>query len=282
MKEYPVFVPHGEDRIAGVVTVPDEEPRGLVVLMAGIGAPRSHRYQIWTRAARRLADRGIASVRWDYLGIGDSSGEIRDWRFGDPAVRDEAETVARFAMGATGLERFVAAGNCLGSYLSLELAGAMPECVGAVCIRLPLLEPRRGKLRHRARGWKLGSVVRSNRAVRRLLQPLFGKKRRVRGTLQQSFARALHRGRLLFIYSAEDYTYRQVVKDKLDRLGRSVPSHLRERYELRILPEGRLKGFESLPIQELVIGSVVEWADARFPAAAPVGLEGGRAAHGGR
>ena len=267
MKEYPVFVPHGEDRIAGVVTVPDEEPRGLVVLMAGIGAPRSHRYQIWTRAARRLADRGIASVRWDYRGIGDSSGEIRD---------------SRFAMGATGLDRFVAAGNCLGSYLSLELAGATPECVGAVCIRLPLLEPRRGKLRHRARGWKLGSVVRSNRAVRRLLQPFFGKKRRVRGTLQQSFARALHRGRLLFIYSAEDYTYRQVVKDKLDRLGRSVPSRLRERYELRILPEGRLKGFESLPIQELVIGSVVEWADARFPAAAPVGLEGGRAAHGGR
>jgi len=72
-----------------------------------------------------------------------------------------------------------------------------------------------------------------------------------------------------------------VVKDKLDRLGRSVPPRLRERYELRILPEGRLKGFESLPIQELVIGSVVEWADGRFPATAPAGLEG-RAAQGGR
>ena len=44
MKEYQVFIPYGEERIAAAVTVPDEAVRGLVVLSTGLGATRSHRH----------------------------------------------------------------------------------------------------------------------------------------------------------------------------------------------------------------------------------------------
>ena len=40
--------------VARVVAVPDGAPRGLVLLSTGLGGSRSHRYQLWAIAARRL------------------------------------------------------------------------------------------------------------------------------------------------------------------------------------------------------------------------------------
>src|SRR5207249_6678601 len=133
MKEYQVFIPYGEERIAAAVTVPDEAVRGLVVLWTGLGATRSHRHQIWSRSARRLADVGIASIRWDYLGIGDSSGDIRVWGLAHLPI-EQAVAVASFGMRCVGTDRLAVAGNCVGSWCSLALASRMPECIGAALI----------------------------------------------------------------------------------------------------------------------------------------------------
>src|SRR5206468_3179120 len=78
VREFPVFVPSRGERIGAVIAVPDADPRGLVLLMpGGGGAPRAHRYAMYTKVARGLAERGIASVRMDWRGVGDSTGRAR-------------------------------------------------------------------------------------------------------------------------------------------------------------------------------------------------------------
>src|SRR2546426_8495657 len=39
VKEYPVFVPYGAEHLGAVVTLPEAEPAGLVLLVTGTGAP---------------------------------------------------------------------------------------------------------------------------------------------------------------------------------------------------------------------------------------------------
>ena len=261
MKEYPVFVPHGEDRIAGVVTVPDEEPRGLVVLMAGIGAPRSHRYQIWTRAARRLADRGIASVRWDYLGIGDSTGEYR-FEIESPPV-DQADAVLRFVAERLPVERFAIVGNCVGVPTAFQLAAGDPACAGVVAILPVALGP---VLREpgSAGGRRPES---SPRAGHRLLVERFRRKvairRRRRAPLIPEVAAVLQTGRAFLLHGGTEASRR-----RLDRAARSaarVAGHdARSRLQIRFLPPEGGRGFRPLRMQELVVATVVEWLTAAW------------------
>src|SRR5207249_4135911 len=66
VKEYPVFLPFGDEHLALVLTVPEGAPAGVVLLLTGGSAARSHRFQLWTRVARSLAkEHALASARLD-------------------------------------------------------------------------------------------------------------------------------------------------------------------------------------------------------------------------
>ena len=134
MNEYPVFVPYGNEHLAATLTLPDNDPEALVLLLAGTGAPRSHRFQLWTRTARALADQGLASVRMDYRGIGDSRGRMAQPVLGDQRL-DQAVTTARFAMRACDVDRLAVIGNCLGGIVGLGVTARVPECEAAILIR---------------------------------------------------------------------------------------------------------------------------------------------------
>src|SRR5207244_11235313 len=90
----------------------DEAPRGVVLLLTGTGAPRSHRFQLWTRVARALGERGLASVRLDYLGIGDSTGSTREVALQGTTDIRTAQAIARFSLEVLGVDRMAVAGNC--------------------------------------------------------------------------------------------------------------------------------------------------------------------------
>jgi pimeloyl-ACP methyl ester carboxylesterase len=138
MKEYPVFVPAGDEYVGAVVTVPDSDPRGVVVLVTGGGgAPRSHRYGLWTKIARELAVRDIASVRTEWPGVGDSTGVARMEMANLPVA--ETAQVARFAMDVTGTERLGLVGNCGGARTSLQVAIHHLPCDALALITLRLM-----------------------------------------------------------------------------------------------------------------------------------------------
>src|SRR2546421_331630 len=87
----PVYVRHGNERLAAILTVP-ARPRALVALLQGFGATRSHRNRLWTWISNDLAEQGIASVRFDYPGMGDSTG-VADWDLNDPPTDAAARVV---------------------------------------------------------------------------------------------------------------------------------------------------------------------------------------------
>jgi pimeloyl-ACP methyl ester carboxylesterase len=265
MREYPVFVPFGQDRLAALVTVPDDEPRGLVIMVTGGSAIRSYRFQVWTRAAEELAARGLASVRMDYRGIGDSTGTLPVWRIAEPPL-DQVACVVRFAMKATGVSRLAVAGNCMGSRVALAFAAQTPACIGAVLIRTPILAPSGISLRlERARRWKISSHIRRNALLRRtLIGRLTKRKKRPSPQVVGQLTQALEHGHLLFLYAEEDFTFHERVRTELHRLLRQLPAGQRERLELRVRPGPGLAGLHSGGAQRLVIDTVVGWADERF------------------
>src|SRR6185437_11577219 len=115
--------PVGSDHVAAVVTLPDGDPRAAVVLTTGGGGvPRSHRYRLWTQVARGLADRGIASTRMEWQGVGDSTG-VGNFDLDDLPTEAMGE-VAMFTARATGVSALGACGNCGGARTALRLAAS--------------------------------------------------------------------------------------------------------------------------------------------------------------
>lgn len=78
------FVVDGQ-RVVGTLVIPDGPPAPVVVLFHGFGGsrdelpiPRAGGEGIYTRAARLWADQGLASLRIDFRGSGESDGEFED------------------------------------------------------------------------------------------------------------------------------------------------------------------------------------------------------------
>src|SRR6266705_2599940 len=255
MREFPVFVPFKDEHVSATIAVPDGAPRGLVLMLTGTGAPRSHRFQLWTRVARALGERGLASVRLDYLGIGDSTGSTHEVALQGTTDIRAAQAIARFGLEVLGIDRLAVAGNCSGATTALSVAAEMPECVGAVCILTRVLNPSPvNRIVIGARRSKLAAIVRSNALLDRLAEPFRGRKGKPSSGVAKPFSQALRRSRLLFLYSVVDTdAYNEKAMAYLKQMLAALPEKDRARFELRIMPVGPLSGFESLEVQRSVI-----------------------------
>ena len=105
------------------------------------------------------------------------------------------------------------------------------------------------------------SLLKSNRFIRRVfIRRIKGLKGRSLPGIRDQLSRALARQNILFVYSlADDDVYTREVQALLDNMLASLPRERRDRFELRILPEGPLARLESLSSQSMVIDTVSEW-----------------------
>jgi pimeloyl-ACP methyl ester carboxylesterase len=241
--ERSVFVPFEADHLAAVLTAPDSPAESLVILLQGAGgAPHSHKYRLWTRTARGLAERGIASVRMDYRGVGDSTGQY-GFDMEDPPVA-EIVAVASVAVSALEATRIGLAGNCIGARAVFGVAERLPGCRSVVSILPQSLGP---VMRRRpASGRRVVSG-----ALRRLgLRPP--------AQLIPEVARVLPSTAVLFLHGGDEETRR--------RLGRGLEG-LRQgagpsaRAEMRVLPTGGGAGLRPVQTQEAVIEAIVDWME---------------------
>lgn len=251
MRRFPVFVEwDGGDHVAAIVSVPDGEPEGLVASLAGTGRHNLVGSTMCAQLSQRLAAKGLASVRLDYAGVGDSPGLVPSWTLSDVgAAARQARAVLAAAMEALAVDRFVAVGTCYGTRVALTLVRE-PSCAGAVCLAPPVLDyGGLARLSRQPGGRSVLSFVRSNAALRRLARPL-------RGTLQPRKPAAgvvdalahLDRVPIAFLYGTPSFDdhYSAQAQEVLDEALASLPSAARERFELRMLPWGPLSTFDIL------------------------------------
>jgi len=76
--EIPVVIPCEGDSLIGIIHKPVEATSiGVVIIVAGGPQYRVGAHRQFVTLARLLADNGIASIRFDHRGTGDSTGELR-------------------------------------------------------------------------------------------------------------------------------------------------------------------------------------------------------------
>jgi pimeloyl-ACP methyl ester carboxylesterase len=251
--------------VAAVMTLPASKPRGAVIFLQGLNAPRSHRYQLWTRSARRLAELNIASVRMDYPEVGDSTGEfpaILD----DPPVR-EAETVARFLLETLGVSAVGVIGNCIGARAGLALASRMEQCVSVCCV-----------VPHNPKSY----LVNGGRSAPHRTAKHFGKKLPRLAKIARS---VLHTERIDFRYQfvpdvpaalrAADVLFLFLGKEEMARRLESELARLDDGAGMRgtfvrWIEAGDTSGMRiPIDLQERVIDEAIGWMDATLPEARP-------------
>ncbi len=122
VSSHPIFVPHGENQLSAVLTVPEGPALGVAILPLRTPQLGIAGNVFWALAAARLADRSVASVRFEHAGSGDSTGRLAGGVTAiDEPVR-ETIAVAELAMDAVGLPTFMTAGSCLGGAIALQAA----------------------------------------------------------------------------------------------------------------------------------------------------------------
>lgn len=272
--EYPIFLPFGDGRLAALVTVPQDRPRGLVMFLQGLGTPRSHRYQLWTRASWGLAEQGLASVRMDYPEMGDSTGTLPT-QLEDPPVA-EATAVARLALDAVGVDRLGVVGNCLGARVGFGVAAQMDECTSVACIIPDTLKALlRGGGRTRSRLTVAHAARRIPRVagVARRVVHWDSTRRRLRYVPE--VLSTLGTADVLFLLvGVESLEHR--FRSALQPLLRSSPPE--RQAEIRYVQSGHARGMRlPLDVQPLVIDAIVRWMDETFPSTSDEPTEAGRA-----
>jgi len=133
--ETPVVIPHdGEFLVADVCA---GGPEG-VLLLPGWGGTRYGPQRILCQAAAALAARGLTTLRLDFRGRGDSTGDEAATLDGMVA---DAAAAAHWLVARHGVTRVHLVGLCSGGNVALGAAGLLPVVGHLVCWSLlPLME----------------------------------------------------------------------------------------------------------------------------------------------
>jgi len=280
--EEPVFFPSGSERLFGVLTAPTGAANGVgVVLMTARGT--YHRNRLSVRLARRLAGYGYHVLRFDFRGVGESSGAA-EFELDRPLVEDVKGAVA--LLEARGLERFMLVGSCFGARSALAAAKEVAALDGLVLAVMPFAESRALPAPARRSGFGrallmlrrgladpgsfkvlahvFGAGIR--RRWRRLRTPAEPRAERadrlekqVEGWLEQLVRRRVP---VLLLFGAEDFAY-QGFLDALDGWPEDLRKEVAELVEMRVASHQNIHGRTRIEAQDWLVGVIDDWLAER-------------------
>ncbi|MDL2353689.1 MAG: hydrolase 1, exosortase A system-associated [Pseudomonadota bacterium] len=120
-----------DDQLMGILSLPQQPARRGVLVVVGGPQYRVGSHRQFTLLARSLAAQGIAVLRFDYRGMGDSEGAARDFAQVDADLRAAVD----FMTGAVaGLAEVVVWGLCDAASAALFYAATDARVVGLVLL----------------------------------------------------------------------------------------------------------------------------------------------------
>jgi exosortase A-associated hydrolase 1 len=130
-REVPLSFDCRGDALVGMAHLPDGAAKTGVLIVVGGPQYRTGSHRQFLLLARSLADRGIAAMRFDYRGLGDSAGAFRGFEGIDDDIRSAVDA---FAATVPGLEKIVLWGLCDAASAILFYAHRDPRIAGAVLL----------------------------------------------------------------------------------------------------------------------------------------------------
>lgn len=149
-----------ERRLAGIVTEPVASPQqGLILINAGL-VPKFGPYRLYTQLARRVAERGIVTLRFDLGGVGDSMQEASARPLAARSIEEIRAAVDQLCE-RHALKDVALGGLCSGAEDAFRAAARDPRVT-----RVVLMDP----FAYRTRGWAVRHLA--HRVGRRALRAL--------------------------------------------------------------------------------------------------------------
>ena len=141
--------------LVGIVTQPDQGFDERLPLFLFLNAGLDHRVganRLHVTLARKLADLGVGSLRFDFSGIGDSpvSGSLAG---SQERAASEAIQAMDFIERSIGTDTFVPVGLCSGANVGFVLAATDRRIAGAVLINATII-PSRHSEEQASEAWK--------------------------------------------------------------------------------------------------------------------------------
>lgn len=138
-KSEPITIEGDHGALAAVLETPDKgDSYPLVILMHGFSASKD--YKLFPLIADDLAKKGIASIRFDFNGHGESEGRFQDMTI--PNEIEDAKKVYAYVKSLPGVTNILLVGHSQGGVVASMLAGELTEQYGNDAIKgMVLLAP---------------------------------------------------------------------------------------------------------------------------------------------
>jgi exosortase A-associated hydrolase 1 len=130
-REQPIIFECDGCRLIGIAAVPAKPVETGVVIVVGGPQYRSGSHRQFTLLARHLADEGIASFRFDYRGMGDSEGDMRNFEVVDADIR---AAIDAFLKHVPSLSKVILWGLCDAASAALFYGHTDPRVNGLVLL----------------------------------------------------------------------------------------------------------------------------------------------------
>lgn len=120
--------------LVGIVSDPEGESNGLGLIFMNAGFTHHVGPQrMYVRFARRAAEMGFTSLRFDNSGIGDSPRRADNLPFPDSVIKD-ANDAMNFLQSTRGIEKCVLTGVCWGADNSVRVCSVDPRAVAVAAV----------------------------------------------------------------------------------------------------------------------------------------------------